>query len=55
MKIEKLGGILLVIGIFIVLIGVESLRGSLGYMGGLIILLGAVMIGTGIFLVKEKK
>jgi hypothetical protein len=43
------------IGIFIVLIGVESLRGSLGYMGGLIILLGAVMIGIGIFLVKEKK
>jgi hypothetical protein len=55
MKIEKLGGILLVIGMFVVLIGVESLRGSLGYMGGLIILLGAVMIGIGIFLVKEKK
>jgi hypothetical protein len=55
MKINKLGGILLVIGIFIVLFGVESLRGFLGYLGGLIILLGAVMIGIGIYLVKEKK
>jgi hypothetical protein len=44
MKIQKLGGILLVIGIFIV-----SLRGFLGYLGGLIILLGAVIIGTGIY------
>jgi hypothetical protein len=55
MKIQKLGGILLVIGIFIVLIGVESLRGFLGYLAGLVILLGAVMIGTGIYVVKEKK
>jgi hypothetical protein len=55
MRIQKLGGILLVIGIFIVLIGVESLRGFLGYLGGLIILLGAVIIGTGIYVVKENK
>jgi hypothetical protein len=55
MKIEKLGGILLVIGMFAVLIGVGSLRGLLGYIGGLIILLGAGMVWIGIHLVKEKK
>jgi hypothetical protein len=55
MKIEKLGGILLVIGMFVVLIGVWSLRGLLGYIGGLIILLGAGMVWIGIHLVKEKK
>ncbi|HVD07118.1 MAG TPA: hypothetical protein VNB67_01645 [Nitrososphaeraceae archaeon] len=55
MKIEKLGGILLVIGMFVVLIGVGSLRGLLGYIGGLIILLGAGMVWIGIHLVKEKK
>jgi hypothetical protein len=55
MKIEKLGGILLVIGMFVVLNGVGSLRGLLGYIGGLIILLGAGMVWIGIHLVKEKK
>ena len=55
MKIEKLGGILLVIGMFAVLTGVGSLRGLLGYIGGLIILLGAGMVWIGIHLVKEKK
>jgi hypothetical protein len=55
MKIEKLGGILLVIWMFVVSIGVGSLRGLLGYIGGLIILLGAGMVWIGIHLVKEKK